>query len=75
MEEIKLSPITRNLQSIDQNFHSKKRICDGIEKSIPGPTTENTQKLEADAASLDEKIKALAQCLKERLSLLSGQPN
>ncbi|GFV19453.1 hypothetical protein TNCV_3663861 [Trichonephila clavipes] len=29
-----------------------------IEKSIPGPTTETTQKLEAEAASLDEKIRA-----------------
>ncbi|GFY50753.1 hypothetical protein TNIN_128111 [Trichonephila inaurata madagascariensis] len=30
-----------------------------IEKSSPGPTTETTQKLEDDAATLDEKIKDL----------------
>ncbi|GFX37834.1 uncharacterized protein TNCV_3116821 [Trichonephila clavipes] len=30
-----------------------------IEKSIPGPTNETSQKLEAEAAGLDEKIRAL----------------
>ncbi|GFU20525.1 hypothetical protein TNCV_4685961 [Trichonephila clavipes] len=30
-----------------------------IEKSIPGPTNETSQQLEAEAAELDDKIKAL----------------
>ncbi|GFU06067.1 hypothetical protein TNCV_4188551 [Trichonephila clavipes] len=30
-----------------------------IEKSIPGPTNETSQLLEAEAAGLDDKIKAL----------------
>ncbi|GFY70554.1 hypothetical protein TNIN_143401 [Trichonephila inaurata madagascariensis] len=51
-----------NLQSIDKQiriFAARKTIELDIEKSIPSPTTKTTQKLEADAASLEEKIKAL----------------
>ncbi|GFW03390.1 hypothetical protein TNCV_4939231 [Trichonephila clavipes] len=65
-----------NLQSIDKQiriFTARKyyvmEMLD-IEKSIPGPTSETTQKLEADAASLDEKIKALEGNMLELLPCL-----
>ncbi|GFT45606.1 uncharacterized protein TNCV_1055591 [Trichonephila clavipes] len=62
-----------NLQSIDKQiriFVARKEYVSqmlDIEKSIPGPTTETTQKLEEDAASLDEKIKALEGNMSELL--------
>ncbi|GFV31374.1 RNA-directed DNA polymerase from mobile element jockey [Trichonephila clavipes] len=70
MEEINPETLTgqqkcTNLQSIDKQIRIftvrkeyVKEMLD-IEKSIPCPTTETTQKLEADATSLDENIKAL----------------
>ncbi|GFY45274.1 uncharacterized protein TNIN_4571 [Trichonephila inaurata madagascariensis] len=54
-----------NLKSINKQiriFAARKEYVTemlDIEKSSPGPTTETIQKLEADAASLDEKIKDL----------------
>ncbi|GFW90823.1 uncharacterized protein TNCV_2418181 [Trichonephila clavipes] len=54
-----------NLKSIDKQikiFTARKdyiRTMLNIEKSIPGPTNETSQKLEAEAAGLDEKIRAL----------------
>ncbi|GFX03215.1 probable RNA-directed DNA polymerase from transposon X-element [Trichonephila clavipes] len=70
MEEIDPQNITdeqkcNNLKSIDKQikiFTARKdyiRTMLNIEKSIPGPTNETTQKLEAEAAGLDDKIKAL----------------
>ncbi|GFV61886.1 hypothetical protein TNCV_4106901 [Trichonephila clavipes] len=62
-----------NLQSIHKQiriFVARKEYVSqmlDIEKSIPGPTTETTLKLEADAASLDEKIKALEGNMSELL--------
>ncbi|GFU50317.1 uncharacterized protein TNCV_301501 [Trichonephila clavipes] len=78
MEEINPQTVTdqqkcNNLQSIDKQiriFVARKEYVSqmlDIEKSIPGPTTETTQKLEADAASLDEKIKALEGNMSELL--------
>ncbi|GFY15051.1 hypothetical protein TNCV_4493041 [Trichonephila clavipes] len=78
MEEINPQTVTdqqkRNiLQSIDKQiriFVARKEYVSqmlDIEKSIPGPTTETTQKLEADATSLDEKIKALEGNMSELL--------
>ncbi|GFU02304.1 uncharacterized protein TNCV_1238231 [Trichonephila clavipes] len=70
MEEIIPQIVTdqqkcNNLQSIDKQikiFVTRKEYVSqmlDIEKSIPGPTTETTQKSEEDAAGLDEKIKDL----------------
>ncbi|GFY77270.1 uncharacterized protein TNIN_236231 [Trichonephila inaurata madagascariensis] len=70
MEEIDPPTLTdeqkcTNLQSIDKQiriFTARKDYITemlNIEKSIPGPTTETTQKMEAEAASLDVEIKAL----------------
>ncbi|GFU51188.1 uncharacterized protein TNCV_966771 [Trichonephila clavipes] len=70
MEEIDPQTITdeqkcTNLKSIDKQirvFTARKDYVMqmlNIEKSISGPTTETTQKLEADAAGLDEKIRAI----------------
>ncbi|GFY71895.1 uncharacterized protein TNIN_301871, partial [Trichonephila inaurata madagascariensis] len=70
MEEINPPIITdeqrcNNLKSIEKQiriFAARKDYVTemmDIEKSSPGPTTETIQKLEADAASLDEKIKDL----------------
>ncbi|GFY43626.1 uncharacterized protein TNIN_262801 [Trichonephila inaurata madagascariensis] len=70
MEEINPPTITdeqrcNNLKSIEKQiriFAARKDYVSemlDIEKSSPGPTTETIQKLEADAASLDEKIKDL----------------
>ncbi|GFT44829.1 hypothetical protein TNCV_3688671 [Trichonephila clavipes] len=56
-----------NWQSIDKQiiiFTARKDYVTEmleIEKSIPGPTTEITQKLEAESTRLDERIKALEQ--------------
>ncbi|GFW86181.1 uncharacterized protein TNCV_4778941 [Trichonephila clavipes] len=70
MEEIDPQNITdeqkcNNLKSIDKQikiFTARKdyiRTMLNIEKSIPGPTNETFQKLEAEAAGLEEKIRAL----------------
>ncbi|GFX76079.1 hypothetical protein TNCV_2299941 [Trichonephila clavipes] len=70
MEEIDPQNITdeqkcNNLKSIDKQikiFTARKdyiRTVLNIEKSIPGPTNETSQKLEAEVAGLDEKIRAL----------------
>ncbi|GFW43845.1 uncharacterized protein TNCV_2854781 [Trichonephila clavipes] len=78
MEEINPQTVTdqqkcKNLQSIDKQiriFVARKEYVTqmlGNEKSIPGPTTETTQKLEDDAASLDDKIKALEGNMSELL--------
>ncbi|GFU20548.1 uncharacterized protein TNCV_859531 [Trichonephila clavipes] len=54
-----------NLKSIDKQikiYTARKDYIKNmlnIEKSIPGPTNETSQQLEAEAAELDDKIKAL----------------
>ncbi|GFV25527.1 uncharacterized protein TNCV_1147971 [Trichonephila clavipes] len=78
MKEINPQTVTdqqkcNNLQSIDKQiriFVARKEYVSqmlDIEKSIPGLTTETTQKLEDDATSLDEKIKALVGNMPELL--------
>ncbi|GFU08884.1 uncharacterized protein TNCV_1317851 [Trichonephila clavipes] len=70
MEEFDPQNITdeqkcNNLKSIDKQikiYTARKDYIKNmlnIEKSIPGPTNETSQQLEAEAAGLDDKIKAL----------------
>ncbi|GFV05285.1 uncharacterized protein TNCV_224971 [Trichonephila clavipes] len=70
MEELDPQNITdeqkcNNLKSIDKQikiYTARKDYIKNmlnIEKSIPGPTNETSQLLEAEAAGLDDKIKAL----------------
>ncbi|GFU20590.1 uncharacterized protein TNCV_3368741 [Trichonephila clavipes] len=70
MEEFDPQNITdeqkcNNLKSIDKQikiYTARKDYIKNmlnIEKSIPGPTNETSQLLEAEAAGLDDKIKAL----------------
>ncbi|GFW02630.1 hypothetical protein TNCV_2456441 [Trichonephila clavipes] len=78
MEEINPQTVTdqqkcNHLQSIDkqiQIFTIRKNYVSqmlDVEKNIPGPTPENTLKLEEEAAGLDEKIKALEGNMSELL--------